>query len=255
MRTPAAVLEPDAEGTKALRREQPLGFGPRNALGLGEPALGKVPEALAAPASDDCNDTPTLEQLEHQRHLAASPPGVRVSGHHQVGFDLAREQRSALFELAQQVPLEARIPPQELGSLLLVLLLAPPAAHARADEREVLDRPDEGAPLDELALFPEQSIQFGRVVGAAAAPQDESLRGCDRGDRIDLEEAEPTNRFEHAVGAAVEELCSNRDPACLCEADGRGLHRVCTLSATRAAATGARGRLWSRGWRRSGACS
>src|SRR6266516_1666824 len=209
MRMPAAVLEPDAEGTEALLREQLLGFGPRHALGLGVPPLGKVPQTLVPAASDDRNDTPTLEQLEHERHLAASPPRVWVSRHHQVGFDLAREQRSALFELAQQMPLEAGVPPQELSSPLLVFCLAPPPAHARADEREVLDRPDECTPLEELAFFPKQSVELGRVVGSEAAPQDESLRGCDRGNRIDLEEAEPANWRVYAVGAAVEKLSAD----------------------------------------------
>src|SRR5438445_416999 len=130
MRAPGAVLEPDAEGTEALLREQLLGFGPGNGLGL-------------------------------------------------------------------------RVP----------------------------------------ALVPEQPVELGRVVAPEAAPQDESLRRCDRGDRVDLKEAEPADGLEHAVGAAVECLRPDRDAARLCEADGLGFHRVRTLSATRAAAACARGRL------------
>src|SRR5438093_5054308 len=243
MSAPLPFLVLDAQSTEALLREQLSRLGPGDSLGLGVPPLGKVPYTLLTPASDDRDDTPAFEQLEHERHLAASPPRVGVSRHHQVGFDLARKQRSALFELAQQVLLEARVRPQKLSSPLFPFRLATPAAHACADEREVLDRPDEGAPLEELALFPEQSVELGLVVGAEAAPQDESLWGCDRGNRIDLEKAEPANCREHAVGAAVEKLRADRDPACLCEGDGRELHRVRTFSASRAAAAGARGRL------------
>src|SRR6185295_12020245 len=140
--------------------------------------------------------------------------------------------------------LEARVRPQELGSLLLVLGLASPSAHARADEREVLDRPDECAPLEELALLPEQAIELGPVVRTEAAPEDEPLRRRDGGDRIDLQETQPANCREHAVGAPVEKLTTDRDLPCLCEGDRRGLHRVRTFSASRAARSGARGRLW-----------
>jgi hypothetical protein len=38
------------------------------------------------------------------------------------------------------------------------------------------------------------------------APEDQALRGCDGGDRVDLEEAEPAHGLEDAGRAAVEEL-------------------------------------------------
>ena len=99
------------------------GFGPGDALCFRIPAFGQVPESLLALAADDGDDAAALEHLEHQADLAAPPPVVRVPGHHQVGLDLARGQWPTRFELAQQVPLEARVRPQELGPLLLVLVL------------------------------------------------------------------------------------------------------------------------------------
>jgi hypothetical protein len=95
-------------------------------------------------------------------------------------------------------------------------------AHTGAEQREVLDRPDVGVPLDELALVPEQAVELAGVVRAEAAPEDELLRRCDGRDRVDLEEAEPANRLEDVARGAVEELRADRDSACLLESDDAG---------------------------------
>src|SRR4029079_8659699 len=51
------------------------------------------------------------------------------------------------------------------------------------------------------------------------APKDELLRGRHRGDRIELEEAEPPYGLEHPAGGAVEELGPDGDPPRLLQRD------------------------------------
>ena len=127
VRVPLAFLVSDAERAPALLLQLSSGFGPGDALCFRIPAFGEVPESLLALAAGDGDDAAAFEQLEHQAHLAAPPPVVRVTGHHQVGLDLARGQWPTRFELAQQVSLEARVRPQEFGSLLLELCTFPAA--------------------------------------------------------------------------------------------------------------------------------
>ena len=82
----------------------------------------------------------------------------------------------------------------------------PVAPHPRTDQRERLDRPDEGVPLEQRLLDPEQAIELSSVKLAQAAPEDEQLRRGDRRDRIQLEKAEPAHRLENPGRGAVEEL-------------------------------------------------
>jgi hypothetical protein len=49
-------------------------------------------------------------------------------------------------------------------------------------------------------------------VGPEAAPEDQSLRGRDGRDWIDLHEPELTDRVEHVRRPSVEELRAHRDP-------------------------------------------
>src|SRR5439155_19826668 len=176
---PFTFLVADAQRTKALLREQALGLAQRDCLCLGVPALGEIPEPLFPAPADDRDHPASVQELEHQRHLAASPPVARFTGDHQVGFELAREQRPAALQLAQQVTAKPDVLLQELvaAPLPLVLDAAPP--HPGPDQREVLDRPDEGAPLEQLPLLPEQAVELGSVVRSEPAPEDELLRRRD----------------------------------------------------------------------------
>ena len=113
----------------------------------------------------------------------------------------------------QDVALVAGVLLQELGAAPLPRVLARPSpAHERLHDREILDRPDERVPLEELLLLPEQPIERAAVVRPEPAPGDEVLRRRDARDGIDLEEAEPANGVEQALGRAVEELRADRDP-------------------------------------------
>jgi hypothetical protein len=71
-----------------------------------------------------------------------------------------------------------------------------PTLHTGVEQREILDRPDVRVPLDELLLAPQQAIELGDVVRSEPAPQDEMLRRGDRGDGVDLQEAELADRVE-----------------------------------------------------------
>src|SRR5438067_2793806 len=182
---PVSVDPADAERAPALLRQPSPGVGPGDVLDVtGVPALGEIPQPLLALPSDDGDDAATFEQLERERDLAAAPPVVRLARHHQVCLDLARQQRSAQLELAQEETLEARVRLQEFGASALVHRGAALAPHAGADERIVLQRPDERAPLEQLALLPQQAVELGGVVGAEPAPEDELLRRRDGRDRV-----------------------------------------------------------------------
>ena len=111
----------------------------------------------------------------------------------------ARGSGPRSLELAEHVPPEPRLLLQELLRPAVPLEVAPGLAHPRPDQRQVLDRPDERVPLEELPLLPQQPVELGAVVRAEPAPEDEVLRRRHRRDRVDLEEAEPADRVEHVV--------------------------------------------------------
>src|SRR5881398_1768611 len=79
--------------------------------------------------------------------------------------------------------------------------VAPP--HERPEHRKVLDRIDEGTPLDELPLLPEKTVELGGVERAEPAPEDEVLRRRDGRDRVELEETEPVHGLEHSTRLPV----------------------------------------------------
>ena len=132
-------------------------------------------------------------------------------------LQVPREHRAVPLELAQQPALEPGMRLQELPAPLLVLVVRAPRAlaHPRADEREVLDRPDEGVPLEELPLLPEQPVELGAVVRPEAAPRHEVLRRRDGRDRVDLEVPKSPHRVEEVARRAVEQLRADCDPPCL----------------------------------------
>src|SRR5713226_7523248 len=133
--------------------------------------------------------------------------------HARVVLDLPRQQRPALLELAQYVAAEGRVRLQELGPPALPRMPAALAAHAREDERQVLDRVDEGVPLEEPALLPQQPVELRAVEGPEPAPEHEVLWRRHSRDRVDLEEPEPADGIEDTRRGAVEQLGSHRNPA------------------------------------------
>src|SRR5215210_3047643 len=174
---PVAVL-PDAQCAEALLLHPLLGLAQRDPFRLRIPALAEIPQPLPVAPPDDRDLAATAKQLQHQPHLASSPPDVVLSLHALVVLDLAREQRAAPLELAEDVAAERGVLPEELGSASLPCVLpGASASHPRADQREVLDRPDECAPFEQLSLLPEQAVELGGVVAVAEpAPEHQVLR-------------------------------------------------------------------------------
>src|SRR5262249_48991091 len=137
MRAPPALLATNAEGAPSLFFEGLARLWPRHLLDGRVPGLREGPDSLLALPADGRDEPSAFEQLEHQRDLAAAPPVVRVARDHQVGLDLPGKERTALLQLPQQVPLEARVRLEELGAANLVHLLAAPALHSRDDQGQV----------------------------------------------------------------------------------------------------------------------
>jgi len=226
MDVPAAAHLPDAERATPLLLDLAFGFPPRRRLRRREDALAEVPEPLLAGPPRDGDLAARLQDLEHQAHLARAPPAMRLSGCHELVLELPREQRSVPLELAQQVTAEAGVLLQEVPDPAVPRRVAeaPPLRHSRADERQVLDRPDERVPLEELSLLPQQPVELGGVVGPEPAEEHELLRGRDRRDRVHLEEAEVSHRVEDRHRGAVEELRAHRDSPCLLHVHHRLAH-------------------------------
>src|SRR5581483_12238202 len=70
------ALEPHAERAEALLLADLQRLLQGELLRLGEPALGKIPDALLAAATDDRHLAAGAHALEHQAHLARAPPAV-----------------------------------------------------------------------------------------------------------------------------------------------------------------------------------
>src|SRR6266542_4525398 len=185
-----AVHEPHTERAEPLLREQPVGLRERHCLRLRIPALRDIPEPLLATAPDDRDVASAVQDLQHQGDLSGAVPAMRLARPRRAILELAREQRATRLQLVHDVAAKRRVLLQELGAAALprVLPAAPP--HPRANERQRFHRPDEGAPLEELAVGPEEPVELAEVVRAEPAPEHELLRGCDGRDRIDLEVAE-----------------------------------------------------------------
>ena len=248
MRYPALRCQLDALGTRTFLRERPVRLAQRDLLRLRVPALGEVPEPLPVAPTRNGDEAAAVEDLEHHGDAATSVPAVRSPREWCIALDLAREHRPVLLELAEHELPEAPVRGEELVSALLVRVLPPPPAHPRLDKGEILDRPDERVPLEELLPLPEQRIELGGVVRSEPAPRHEVLGWGDRRDRVDLQVAEATNRVEQARRGAVEELRPHRDPPRLLLRDrdhsgssaaGRACERRHRSSLPSAASTGA----------------
>ena len=213
---PAGLRQPHAERPEALLGEHAVGLAHGHRLGRRIPAFGEIPQPLLSLSTGHRDDAVRVEDLEHQRDLAAAPPAMRlVRSRSGLVLELARRHRSVAVELAQDIALEARVLDEELGAPTLVRVAptAPAPPHPRLDERQRLDRPDVRVPLEELLLDPQQAVELRDVVRAESAPEHELLRRRDGGDRVDLEEAEPLHGVEDGRRRAVEELRADGDPA------------------------------------------
>jgi hypothetical protein len=213
----ASSLHPDAERVPALLLDQPLRLAPGHRLARREDALAEVPNPLLADAARDRYLAACLQHVEHEPHVAVAPPAVRLAAGRQVVLQFTRQQRAVALELAQDVAAEAGVLLQELADPTIPGGAAGASAshHPCPHERQVLDRPDEGVPLEELPLLPQEPVQLGGVIRTEAAEKDELLRRRDGRDRVHLEEAEAPHGVKHRTGGAVEQLRANGDPSSL----------------------------------------
>src|SRR5581483_5040280 len=187
------------ERSPAALRELALGVGEQNGLDVRVPPLREIPEPMPRAAPDDRDGAAVCEELQHDRDVPRAPPRMlAVALLRGAVLELAREQRPAALELPQDVLSEGRVLAQERHPHALGRRpTGPPPTHPRAQQRQRVFRVDERAPLEELPLDPEEPVELRRVVRAEAAPEDETLRRCDRRDRIDLEKPDSTDRVEH----------------------------------------------------------
>jgi hypothetical protein len=95
-------------------------------------------------------------------------------------LELPREKRAAALELAENVPPQRGLLLQELLRPSVPLEAAPRLARERPNQRKVFDRVNEGVPLEQLPVLPQQSVELGRVVRAQPAPEHEPLGRRDR---------------------------------------------------------------------------
>src|SRR6185312_3381939 len=206
--------------------ELALGLAPRQRVPVAVNTLAEVPEPELADAAGDGDLAAGGKDVEHQPRLPTAPPPVILAGRHQVVLEVARQQRPVPLELPQHVPAEARVRAYVVADPLVALQLAASAElrHPRALHRQLLDRVDECVVLEQLSLLPEQEVELRGVVRPEAAEEDELLRRRDRRDRVQLQEAERTDRVEHGRGRLVEQLRPHRDPPGLLRRDDAPRH-------------------------------
>src|SRR5262249_48696515 len=130
--------------------QPPLRLGQRHRLRLGIPTLGEVPETLSPSPADDGDVSAPVEDVEHHADVTASVPAARLPGSDRMVGELAVEQRASSLELAEDKPAKTGIRLEELAGTSFPRVLAALSTHPGPDERQILDRPDEGAPLEEL---------------------------------------------------------------------------------------------------------
>ena len=133
-------------------------------------------------------------------------------------LELARQERAAALQLAEDVFPQPSLLLEELLRPAVPLEAAPRLARERPNQREIFDRVDEGVPLEQLPVIPQQPVELGRVVPAEPAPEHEPLRRCYDRDRVELEKAETPHGVQHPSGRPVKQLRTDSDPARLLDA-------------------------------------
>ena len=215
MRLPAPGRGAHAEGTKAPLRDRALGVPQRQRAGVREDALAEIPETLPARSPRDCDLPTQVERGEHEPDVAGAVPPTLLLRAERAVLELPREQRPAPLQLAEDVATKGAVLVQEVAhpALGLVVRRGSPAAHETPHDGKLLDRPDEGIPLEERALVPQQAVELRHVVRAQSAPEDEVLCGRHGRDRVELQEPEPADGLEHVRRGPVEELRPDGDTA------------------------------------------
>ncbi len=147
--------------------------------------------AVALPGGDgDVAAQP--QNFEHDDHVVAAAPATGVGpGDGGPALDLLGIERPALGQFAEEgllerpvgfLPVAHALPPHAAGHFPLV--------HVGPEEGVVVGQDDGGGVgpiLEQGAVFPEQRVQMGRVIGAEAAEGYKQLCAGDDVDRVELQ--------------------------------------------------------------------
>ena len=124
-----------------------------------------LPRRATTATSPRAFSTPSIRPILRSPHQRCGFAPARV-----VVLDLTREQRPASLELAQHVAAEGGVLLQVLELVAVERAVAP--CHPRPEQRQVLGRPEERVPLEQLSLLPDEAVELRAVVAG---------RACSRG--------------------------------------------------------------------------
>ena len=184
---------------------------------VGVDARREVPQPLRSLPARDRDLAPRHHEVEHLLDVAVVGPPGRPPGLRAGIRQLAHRQRAGGLQPLQDVPSAGVVGLDPVAALHLPgseRSRARPGRHVGAVEREVFGGPDQRLQLDERPVR-EGAPQLCRVVRRAeAAPHDQVGARRDRGDRVQLEEAQVSHQFEQSGRSfGVEHLGLHGDPA------------------------------------------
>ena len=162
-------------------------------------SLGQIPEPeLSVPARDHDFAARPEELEHHRRRLALIVPPAGLPPLDGTVLQVARAERTAAPELAQDVPSERRVGGHPLAPVhpapRLSGNLPPEPSHRLAMDVVVVDRHDVGPVLEERVLVPQHPFEVGHAEPRAQpAPQHEVLGPSDSARRIHLDLAQPAH--------------------------------------------------------------
>src|SRR5439155_8023236 len=101
------------------------------------PPLGEAPEALPAAPPDHCHLADPVQGFEHLCDLAPAEPAMLAAPLRRPVLELARQERAATLELAQDVAAKPRVLAQELPPASVPAMRRDPSAapHQGTDQR------------------------------------------------------------------------------------------------------------------------
>ena len=207
----------DAEGA-----QPPLVTGAPRLLGGDDRVVGvdprrQIPQPLPSLPAGDRDLAPLHHEVEQLLDVAVVGPPGRLPGHRAGVRQLAHRQRPRAFSRARMSRRQASLAlTQSRRSACHVAQLAPPGPvrHVGAVEREVFRGPDHRLELEERPVL-EGAAQLRRGVRRSqAAPRDQVGARGDRGDRVELEQAQVPHQLEQpGRSLGVEQLGLHGDPA------------------------------------------
>ena len=202
------LLEPDAERAEAPLLQLRSASASDTVSVSGYQRSARSQSRWPPPAADDGDLAAAVQDVEHHGHVARAPPAVRRATRRPSGPP-ARARAAARARSSSRRTWRRNLRFSARNSRLRRSHAYWPRrrlAIRAADQRQVLDRPDERVPLEELRAPP--------TAAGRARPGRSRRRAGSRGRdaaaarpsrSVDLEAAEPAHGVEHAGRAAVEQ--------------------------------------------------